>query len=219
MPIMRSRNRALCLPSNYVANLTPKHFDDRHFEDEWQKEVYERAAALFQEGSFDSVCDIGCGSGFKFVKYFGGAHTIGYEVEPCLSHLRACWPERDWRDAADLNAGALAVDLIVCSDVIEHLLKPDHLLDTLSRSNAKLVVISTPELRLLTQAGLSPLSGPPANPHHVNEWTARRFAAFVSRHLDVVSTTITNRIQCTQMVVAKPKRGGADNAVSGRRVT
>lgn len=59
--------------------------------------------------------------------------------------------------------------LIICSDVIEHLVHPEHLMQTLS-SHLRFVpamVLSTPE-RDLVRGILD--TGPPANPSHVREW-------------------------------------------------
>ena len=36
---------------------------------------------------FSTVYDIGCGSGFKLIKYLGHYETVGFDVEPTVSFL------------------------------------------------------------------------------------------------------------------------------------
>jgi len=52
----------------YESRLQNAFFDDRSVDEEWQKEVYQFAQELVEREQLKSVCDIGCGSGFKLMK-------------------------------------------------------------------------------------------------------------------------------------------------------
>jgi methylase of polypeptide subunit release factors len=45
-------------------------FDDTPLTDEYQDEVYQHARLIADRDSLTSVCDIGCGSGFKLLNIF-----------------------------------------------------------------------------------------------------------------------------------------------------
>ena len=82
-----------------------------------------------------------------------------------------------------------AGSVVVCSDVIEHLIHPERLVRLLGSclDDAALVVISTPD-RIRTRGGRH--FGPSPNRGHVQEWSLRELVAFLTaeglnvRHAD-----------------------------------
>lgn len=181
------------------------HFDDREYRDEWQDAVYAEALVQFNRRGYDHITDFGCGSGYKLVKYFPPKSTIGVEVEPSLSYVRSKYAGREWRSGHDISQSLRDAQMIISSDVIEHLPDPCDLLRNFVKSPAEFFVISTPALDLLAERSMSPRLGPPANPSHIREWTTREFRSLVAEYLDVVDHRITNIEQCTQMVLARKK--------------
>lgn len=181
-------------------DLTP--FDDRSFADEWQNEVYDYAYQEFRTRDLRTVVDFGCGSGYKLTKYFPPHATIGVEIEPALSFLMSKYPARIWRSGVNIAESIRGADMVICSDVIEHLPDPCGLLQTFAMSGAEVFVISTPALEMMVEQGWSPRLGPPGNASHIREWTTAEFAALVSRYLKIVEHRITNVAQCTQMIAA-----------------
>ncbi len=149
----------------------------------YQAAAYRWALALIRQRGLSSVADVGCGSAAK------------------LSWLHSCVPEIDAWGLDQPNAIALcqahynfgnwfpinldrpeslpdkAFDLIVSSDVIEHLEDPDKLLAAIrSMSHHEtLVLISTPERVRLR--GARCLYSP--NPYHVREWSFEEFSAYL----------------------------------------
>ncbi|MEX5710334.1 methyltransferase domain-containing protein [Parafrankia sp. FMc6] len=78
-----------------------------------------------------------------------------------------------WRDL-----GGIRPDLVICSDVIEHLIDPVGILNRLrSLARSGLLIISTPDRSHLEDA--SPL-GPPTNPLHIREWTSVEMCRLVT---------------------------------------
>jgi 2-polyprenyl-3-methyl-5-hydroxy-6-metoxy-1,4-benzoquinol methylase len=194
-------SKSFFLHPDYVSRLEGVAFDDRSYRDEWQKEVYELAREMFNKHECRSIVDFGCGSGFKLVKYFSDVNFTGIEIKPALGFLRQKYPERTWRSGEEITPDLFDADMVICSDVIEHLPDPDLLLGAIRDSRARIAVISTPALELLADRGASPRLGPPANPAHLREWSTLEFNAYVSQFLPVSKHIVTHVIQCTQAVV------------------
>jgi hypothetical protein len=197
------RNARLCIHPHYAHRPDPVHFDDRDQADLYQDAVYRFARDVSVARGFRRIIDVGCGSAFKLMKYFGGYDTVGFEIEPALSYLKQTYPIRVWRSADDVEA--FFGDLVICSDVIEHLVDPTSLLRTIKASPLQMVILSTPALEILAERGQSPRLGPPDNASHVNEWTTREFGDFVAMHLKVVEHIVVDATQGTQLVLAERK--------------
>jgi hypothetical protein len=200
--VNRVRNAELCIHPDYRMRTEPEHFDDRALRDQWQDEVYAHARALALRNDCRSVVDFGCGSGFKLMKYFSGFATIGYELEPALSHLRQTYPDRDWRGNYPPR---FVGDLFIAADVIEHMQDPTALLRALADSTVGIIVLSTPALEILAERGASPRFGPPDNRSHLNEWTTLEFRSYVDMHLDITEHLVDAR-QGTQIIVARRRK-------------
>lgn len=204
MAIDYARNRTLCLYEHYSHRPEPATFDDTALEDEFQDGVYSAAWETALKGGHRRIVDFGCGSAYKLVKYFPVLDTLGYEVGQTLRFLEKTYPTRRWADGSDLARVSLNADIVICADVIEHLLDPLPLLRKLGTARAHSIFLSTPALDLLADRGWSPRLGPPANDCHVNEWTTEEFGNLVGRYLRVLDHTVVSVAQCTQMIVARP---------------
>jgi len=180
------------------------YFDDTGHGDEHQLEVYKIARHLADKFSCKNIIDIGCGSGFKLLQFFGHLDTIGVDLPPTISVLEERYSERKWLVSDFAEKPMDEVDLIICSDVIEHVLNPNDLLDYINKIDYKYVVISTPDRDLLRDTRPTydrHEEGPPENPCHVREWNMPEFNKYISRHFDIVYHGITNAQQYCQAVV------------------
>ena len=186
------------IKQNYIHRQNNNYFDDTPFKDEWQKEVYQFARQILNDNKFCSVLDIGTGSGFKLLKNFKDFNTLGIDVTKTVDWLNLTYPDRLWSDQfLPING----FDLIISSDVIEHIPDPDTLLDLIAQCNPKLIVLSTPD-RSLFKLGHD---GPPVNRSHVREWTMSEFNQYVSSRFEVLNHFISNKEQATQVILAKPR--------------
>ena len=152
--------------------------------------------------NYQKVVDFGCGSGYKMIKNFGEFEAIGVEVEETYKFLVVNHPNHTWYNADDLNTETLETDLVICADVIEHVLDPDEFLESLNKIKFKHLIISTPDR--LTLHGYFHF-GPPNNPFHIREWTCREFRKYLSKYYMVELQQITNFNQATQMLVCTKK--------------
>lgn len=190
-----------CIHKAYRHRIHNVHFNDIENTDEWQKEVYQYAKNLAKENSYNSIIDIGCGSGYKLLRHFGEyPTTIGIDVGNTYEFLKKKYPHKIWLDANELDYSQLEADLVISSDVIEHLLDPvSHLSNIKKIKGVKSIIISTPDRLLLDNK-----YGPPRNETHIREWTGTEFRRFIeSQNFKIISHQITNYEQATQMVACK----------------
>lgn len=179
------------IPVGYVHRLNPDYYDDQPKVGTgrvWQPEVYALACQFALVGH-RSVFDVGCGNGEKLLPMRKmGISVAGLDYGANASAARdrglRCYDvdlsfpiqEDAWRSiGAWLNDGSV----VVCADVIEHLVNPDHLLEILhcARSQGAVVMLSTPSRRHTK----SPPNGPPLNKCHVREWNEEEFRAFLEK--------------------------------------
>ncbi len=104
---------------------------------------------------FASVLDCGCGDGSlltRVLQAFGAERAIGVDISPeTIENLRKNGPAGVAFRVADLGKplqGAEPVDLVLCSEVIEHVPDDGVLLDNLAR-----LVVPGGHLVLTTQSG------------------------------------------------------------------
>jgi hypothetical protein len=193
------------IKENYKCRLENKSFDDTKLTDQWQKEVYEFAKNIAQKHNFQNVLDIGTGSGYKLIKYFDHCNTLGIDIPATVEFLRNTYPNKAWSSNFNPIKG---YDLIISSDVIEHLPDPDMLLDLIIASSPKLIVLSTPDRSLLYSGDHD---GPPYNKAHVREWNMSEFYKYIDSKLQVLEHFTSNRKQSTQVILATLK--GNSNAL------
>jgi hypothetical protein len=180
------------MPGAYQQRLNPDYFADTADDGiTWQPDVYPYAAGLARELGRDVIIDIGCGRAGKLALLQHDQpdwHYIGVDYGPNIQWCRANHPFGDWIEA-DLEtcaapaipAGQLRRAVIVCSDVLEHLVRPDTamriMLTLATTGDSAPVVLSTPARE--HRSGADYL-GQPRNPAHVREWTSGEFQSFVS---------------------------------------
>lgn len=184
------------IKENYTSRLNNRDFDDTKLTDEWQKEVYEYAKTNADENNFKTILDIGTGSGYKLIKYFNDYTTLGIDIPSTVLYLKEKYPNKAWTDQF---VPVVGYDLVICSDVIEHLPDPDLLIDLIIQCDPKLIVLSTPDRNLLYKHDHD---GPPFNKAHVREWTMLEFYKYIDSKLDVLDHYVSNYNQSTQVIKA-----------------
>jgi SAM-dependent methyltransferase len=190
------------IQAGYQPRLAPQYFDDTAATDDSQDEVYRFAKEIADRQGLASVVDIGCGSGYKLLKYFREHTTIGLDVPETCAVLQRRYPERQW-GVSDFRALPVPqAELAIASDVIEHLADPDELLDFIQRIHPAYLVLSTPDRNLL-RCGTH--KGPPANPAHLREWSMAELHAYLSERFEILEHFISYAPQGTQCVLAQPR--------------
>ena len=178
--------------------------------DQFQDEVYAAARKLCVDNNYKTILDIGCGSAFKLIKYFRDKRFVGLDLEPNLGHIRDKYPLYDFRESDFNKPPKEKFDLIICSDVIEHLLDPDDLLKFISQIDYKHLVLSTPERNTIQELQRSfgwdvKTNGPPHNLMHVREWSFEELNEYLTSWFNIENQFMTpNQVEC-QVVIATPK--------------
>jgi hypothetical protein len=184
----------------YCHRSVPQYMDDTVYS--WQEEVYGFAREIADKHHLKSVMDVGCGSAAKLLKYFGNDKTIGLDVEQTCSKLRKRYPNREW-GIADFSAEIVPkADLVIASDVIEHLVDPDMLLKFILRASPQYAILSTPDRNLLRHGTFN---GPPHNPAHLREWNMPELHTYLSQFLEIDEHFISYAAQATQCVLGRPR--------------
>ena len=176
---MSDKAKRYFIKEDYNCRNKEIYFNDTPLTDEYQDDVYKTALEFFNLHGLSGVLDLGCGSGFKLMKYFGDVeNTIGIDLPATVNWLREKYPDKTW--SSDFKQPITGYDLLICSDVIEHVLDPDKILDIIEKSKPKILVISTPN----RDRGLNQ-NGPPNNRHHIREWSKEEFSAYISSRFNI----------------------------------
>lgn len=161
----------------------------------YQHHVYRWAADLVRERGLRSVLDVGCGPGTKLTRLIAPvcADIEGIDQPSGVAAARRTGAAGRYSEV-DLERPESVVpwrafDLIICADVLEHLIDPGPAVDLMKRfSTARtLLVISTPDRARLRGRGCMEST----KPEHVREWTVPEFTRYLrSRGLTVLKTRL-----------------------------
>lgn len=184
------------LPKNYVVNSENVTLDTVSNDIYWtenrlkasyhyQYSVYETLSEYIRDNEECVILDIGCGPATKLLSIknkYPKVQIFGIDQVEVIKFCEKKYPWGFWY-VDDFENPTLKkemipnVDLIICSDVIEHLKDPDSLLSYIkifANSNTT-VIISTPERDRLR--GKECLYSP--NPVHIREWSFRELELYI----------------------------------------
>lgn len=173
-----------CLPAGYREN-RPSFFLDDVTEERglvFQPDVYALAETLAVLGGKSKIVDVGCGWAGKLAilhDHHPEWEFVGIDYDQNIAHCREVYEWGTWVEL-DLErpmVGFLEPEaVVICSDVIEHLVDPTDLVHSLRDCGAHAMVISTPERDV--QHGPNH-AGPSPNLCHVREWNAPELHAYL----------------------------------------
>jgi len=150
----------------------------------YQYPVYRLAGELLERGGIARVIDVGCGVAAKLARLHAlhpGIEYVGIDQPATIDFCRKRYRFGRWiaddLENPDPGQAEFTGDLVICSDVIEHLHDPDVLLGYLRRRTTAggRVLLSTPERDLLRgrDCDHSP------NGYHVREWNREELRAYL----------------------------------------
>jgi hypothetical protein len=179
------------LTRGYTQRVPPGYFADTNDSRvTWQPDVYPETLALALKYDHTVIIDLGCGRASKLVamrEQNPDLDVIGVDFGSNIHWWHEHLPVVRWLGAnlesvatLPLAPEVLARSVVVCSDVLEHLIDPRpamRLICWLLDHGAACAALSTPARD--KRAGAGHL-GPPFNPSHVREWIQSEFRAFVA---------------------------------------
>lgn len=173
------------LPSGYESRLEPEYFVDEDLNAVWQPDLYPEVATVAQRLGSRRIVDVGCGTAAKLVQLHPEFDVVGIDFG---SNIAACrerydfgtWIETDLDASQDLGYEDVPGAVLVCGDVIEHLVHPERLLRMLRGAldrGAAAAFVSTPERELSNEPAHL---GPPSSTMHVREWALEELEQFLA---------------------------------------
>ncbi len=145
--------------------------------------------------SFESVLDVGCGEGMllkNLAPYVNEKTCHGIDLDPAevadaAQNLPFCQVKVG--STYDIPFPDASFDLVICTEVLEHLETPEKALSEFARVSRKFVLLSVPRepiWRGLNMVRGSYLSALGNTPDHLNHWSRHSFKKFVFSQFDIV---------------------------------
>lgn len=199
-------NPSITFSENPVEYWTPARVKTSHF---YQYYVYQKAAQIFRKKGFSTLLDIGAGPGTKIPEFFNlNEVELSLIDQPGMEELvqNTC-PKASFY-GTNLEDGSFQIekrfDMIICADVIEHMEKPEGLLQIIRNhlSPNGLLVLSTPD-RIICR-GEDNRKSP--NPVHVREWSMPELMKYVqSQGFEVVDSYLMpqKKVGVLKLIIAK----------------
>ncbi len=161
--------------------------------------------------NIDSVLDVGCGEGFTLarlkkekigksyegIEYDDNAIELGKKLYPTLVIKKGDIYKLPYKDNS--------FDLVICTEVLEHLENPKKAYRELIRVSRKYILLSVPNEPFFTiqrMARFQNILHLGAHPEHIQHWTLFAFTKFVKVR-DVKLVTRKFPIPWTMVVVKK----------------
>ena len=152
---------------------------------------YQSLISLIKPLKANSILDVGCGEGFTLVNfrrskigkflegidYSKDSITLGKKMYPNLNIKEG--------NIYKLSYPTNSFDLLVCTEVLEHLQDPTEAIRELARVSKKHIVFSVPNEPFFTLANLlrgKYLKTLGNQPEHINHWTNGGFRKFLRKN-------------------------------------
>ena len=174
------------LPTNFI-----KHTSKNPIQKFLISNFYSSLISLVETLSPSTILDAGCGEGFTMNKLSKNSivkkiEGIEYEKE-AISLGKKLFPKLIFKEgsAYDLPYKDNAFDLVVCTEVLEHLEEPTKALREVLRVSNKYILISVPNEPFFMLANFirgKNLSRLGNDPGHINHWTIGSFLGFLKKN-------------------------------------
>lgn len=158
---------------------------------------FDNFAELLTQRRYKNILEIGCAEGYLLDKLLQRGIKIdsycGIDIrEESITEANKTFPQFNFKvqDFNDLSPGHEKFDLIICSQVLEHLTNPQECLNKIKQISAPdtQIILSVPWepwFRLGNLARGRDISRLGNHPEHIQQWTAKGFKNYVNATLKV----------------------------------
>ena len=154
----------------------------------FQQDTYRYAQDIIKKYGIESVADVGCGVGEKMEMFISPlvVDTVGIDLPQSIEIAKRKYGNKFIADDFENEEPAVSkkYDLVICSDVIEHMINPDHLLNYIKKitHDYSYIIFSTPERDY--HRGFDCMKS--EKPEHVREWNTLELKKYLqSRSFDI----------------------------------
>jgi 2-polyprenyl-3-methyl-5-hydroxy-6-metoxy-1,4-benzoquinol methylase len=153
---------------------------------------------LVRRAAPSSIHEIGCGEGYWVLRWLkegliaSGSDFSGTVIDIACENAGAQGVSPDVfarRNIYDIEPDEVDADLVVCCEVLEHLVDPERALRILESLRASHLILSVPREPLWSTMNLvrgKYVSALGNTPGHIQRWSRRAFLRLVARHFDIV---------------------------------
>ncbi|MFC2138999.1 class I SAM-dependent methyltransferase [Bacteroidota bacterium] len=149
---------------------------------------------LYNSIHVENILDVGCGEGFilnylNSIKKITKASAIDVdpdEIKDAKQNLPFCNVME--ASAYELPFKDNEFDLVICSEVLEHLEEPEKAIQEINRVANKYILLSVPNepiWRILNMARFKYWNKLGNTPGHINNWSSRQFVKIVSKYFKI----------------------------------
>ena len=174
---------------------------------------FQAVEALVTRTPFDRIIDIGCGEAIllaHLAHLLEGKHVFAADRDPVeleTAVRQAPFARYLVTDVENLPFRDSRFDLVLCTEVLEHVKDVDLALSELARICARFCILSVPReplWRLLNMARGAYVTSLGNTAGHVNHWSSKSFVAAIGHYFDVLEVRKT----LPWTIVLSKKRGG-----------
>ena len=179
-----------------MANTTPTNYQKHQTTNRIQRFLIDRFNRRLIEyihlcGDVRNILDVGCGEGFSLslIQKSGvTARLAGIDASvESLALGKKEFPQLDLRrgDIYALSAKSNSYDVVLCTEVLEHLENPDKAIEELKRVSGKYVIVSVPHEPWFMIANFlrgKYLSRWGNHPEHINHWSKQGIVNLLASH-------------------------------------
>lgn len=174
------------LPTNFI-----KHTSKNPIQKKLISNFYSSLISLAKPLKPTTILDAGCGEGFtmdKLIKFGIGKKVEGIEYEKdALTIGRKLFPNLTLKEGSvyDMPYKDNSFDLVVCTEVLEHVNEPLRVLKEVLRVSKKNIIISVPNEPFFMLGNFirgKDLLHLGNNPGHINHWTIISFLNFLKKN-------------------------------------
>jgi 2-polyprenyl-3-methyl-5-hydroxy-6-metoxy-1,4-benzoquinol methylase len=191
-----ARLRQYAAATGYDSGNLRKHFNRNPAQRRLISGFLRNVGDLVETARPRRVVDVGCGEGF-IARYlqdrFSGLEVHGIDLSVgALGAVRTVNPDARviCGSALELPCKSASYDLVLCSEVLEHLEEPADALVELKRVARQHCVLSVPNepwMRLMNLCRGRDILRLGNHPEHIQNWSSSAFSTLVARHMRVKS--------------------------------